>query len=368
MRIINKLLIIIAIIGSITSTAFSADKDISVGLGIGLNSFTYSDYFNVTNKYSGTVGSIYGVYTNLLGNGITPEISFTSHFNKSYNAGVNYNTNAIDAKIRYYPWNQKTYAPYGFIGFGLYFWETHFASAKTSYIPIGAGFTHFFTPIFGVDLNLCYNISDPNIFVGKVSVVVRVANFGKDTDGDGLSDADEARYGTNPNKPDTDGDGLLDGEEVHRYKTDPRVKDTDDGGISDGVEVLHGTNPLDPDDDILCIAVGQKILVRNMLFETGKSTLSKSSERTLGFTLKAMQSTDDIELQIVGNTDDVGTREFNKQLSQERADAVKNWLVGRGISKSRLTTRGAGYDEPLVSNNSDENRQRNRRVEIYRTK
>ena len=66
-----------------------------------------------------------------------------------------------------------------------------------------------------------------------------------DSDGDFLSDEDEAVHGSNPNLPDTDGDGLLDGEEVHLYGTDPVDADTDGDGYSDGHEVLVlGTDPL----------------------------------------------------------------------------------------------------------------------------
>ena len=71
-----------------------------------------------------------------------------------------------------------------------------------------------------------------------------------DSDGDGLTDEDEIRRGTNPNNPDTDGDGLLDGDEVKKYGTDPRDPDTDHDGLKDGEEVVkYGTNPLDPDSD-----------------------------------------------------------------------------------------------------------------------
>ena len=56
------------------------------------------------------------------------------------------------------------------------------------------------------------------------------------------------------------------------------------------------------------------------------------------------------------------------RLSSGRANAVKAWLVAKGIAESRMTTRGAGPDEPLVPNTTPENRQRNRRVEFKRTK
>jgi len=67
-----------------------------------------------------------------------------------------------------------------------------------------------------------------------------------DSDADGLSNSDEAKYGTDPNSADTDHDGLLDGDEVNIYHTDPLKADTDGDGFSDGNEVWHHTNPLDP--------------------------------------------------------------------------------------------------------------------------
>jgi Tol biopolymer transport system component len=74
--------------------------------------------------------------------------------------------------------------------------------------------------------------------------------FNPDTDGDGLSDGDEVlKYGTDPLNPDTDGDGLSDGDEVLKYGTDPLNPDTDGDGLNDGDEIRYGTNPLNPDTD-----------------------------------------------------------------------------------------------------------------------
>lgn len=71
-----------------------------------------------------------------------------------------------------------------------------------------------------------------------------------DTDGDGLTDAQEADLGTDPNNADTDGDGLTDGDEVNNYGTDPLQADTDGDGLSDGEEVnSYNTDPLNPDSD-----------------------------------------------------------------------------------------------------------------------
>jgi len=71
-----------------------------------------------------------------------------------------------------------------------------------------------------------------------------------DTDGDGLTDAEEEELGTDPMNADTDGDGLTDGDEVNNYETDPLNADTDGDGLNDGAEVnSHGTDPLNPDSD-----------------------------------------------------------------------------------------------------------------------
>lgn len=71
-------------------------------------------------------------------------------------------------------------------------------------------------------------------------------NQALDSDGDGLTDAEEKTLGTDPKNPDTDGDGLSDRDEVKIYHTDPLKKDTDGDGVSDGDEVKRGDNPNGP--------------------------------------------------------------------------------------------------------------------------
>ncbi len=80
-----------------------------------------------------------------------------------------------------------------------------------------------------------------NNSTSSASAVVNSAN---DSDGDGLTDEQEQKLGTNPNKADTDGDGLTDGSEVNVFHTDPLNPDTDGDGHSDGYEVINGFDPL----------------------------------------------------------------------------------------------------------------------------
>jgi MYXO-CTERM domain-containing protein len=85
---------------------------------------------------------------------------------------------------------------------------------------------------------------------GSATGIIRDDDISPDSDGDGLSDADEVLHGTDPHVSDTDNDGLTDGAEVNTYATDPNDTDTDNDGLTDGNEVnTHGTNPNKADTD-----------------------------------------------------------------------------------------------------------------------
>lgn len=196
----------------------------------------------------------------------------------------------------------------------------------------------------------------------------------KDTDQDGLYDNVEINTSkTNPTNPDTDGDTLRDGEEVNTYKTNPNNPDTDGGTVADGVEVKRGTNPLDANDDIekkkqLVEQVGRAMVLEGVVFETGKSRLLPESEQILTKALEGLLENPEVEVMISGHTDNVGKREKNMKLSADRAESVKAWLVSRGVKANRVTTKGFGPDSPIAPNDTDEGKQKNRRIEFTRTK
>jgi outer membrane protein OmpA-like peptidoglycan-associated protein len=76
----------------------------------------------------------------------------------------------------------------------------------------------------------------------------------------------------------------------------------------------------------------------------------------------------DIEVEISGHTDSRGSNQKNQVLSEQRANAVKDWLVSKGINPNRITTIGYGEDKPIAPNDSEENMRKNRRIEFKRTK
>lgn len=187
-----------------------------------------------------------------------------------------------------------------------------------------------------------------------------------DTDGDGLSDTDEVqKHMTDPAKADSDSDDLADGEEVKTHRTDPLKSDTDGGGTSDGVEVKRGSNPLDPKDDAtMILEKGKTVVLKGVNFETNKATLTPDSETILEKAVTALNASPDLKVLIVGHTDNVGKAEYNKKLSLRRAEAVKSWLIRKGISRDRLTVSGKGFDEPIDDNTTAEGRFNNRRIEF----
>lgn len=107
-----------------------------------------------------------------------------------------------------------------------------------------------------------------------------------------------------------------------------------------------------------------KIELYGVNFDFNKATIRPDSESVLQQVLAILKPDMSLKFEIGGHTDNVGKPAYNLDLSQKRADAVKNWLVAHGIAADRLTTKGYGDTAPLVPNTSDANRAKNRRVEL----
>lgn len=101
-------------------------------------------------------------------------------------------------------------------------------------------------------------------------------------------------------------------------------------------------------------------------FDFDKATLRADADPALNQLLGVLRDEPKMSVEIGGHTDNVGKPDYNMKLSDARAAAVRQWLIAHGIAANRLTSHGYGDTVPLVPNSSDEDRARNRRVEIKR--
>ena len=227
-----------------------------------------------------------------------------------------------------------------------------------------------------------------------------------DTDGDGIADKDDACPQVKGPKefngcPDTDGDGIADKDDACPEVAGPKefngCPDTDGDGIADKDDKCpdvagpaenggcpwpdtDGDGVLDKDD--LCPEVAgpasnkgcpepdEKELkqlnqyAKTILFDTGKATIKFQSAEVLNQILNVLKKYPNSRFRIEGHTDSTGKRAKNMILSQNRADAVKVYLIQGGIDAGRLESQGFGPDRPIASNKNKKGRELNRRVEI----
>ncbi|GMU95966.1 OmpA family protein [Ignavibacterium album] len=210
---------------------------------------------------------------------------------------------------------------------------------------------------------------DDGLTDGDEAKIFKTNPLVKDTDGEKLSDGDEVnKFRTDPTLADSDGDTLTDYDEVMIYKTDPNKLDTDEGGIDDGTEIANDTNPLNPKDDKKkeVVEIGVPIILEGITFDKNKSVIKPESEPALWNAYTTLKNYPEMIVEISGHTDNVGSRKSNIELSIRRANAVKEWLVKRGIEPGRIQTKGYGPDRPIAPNNSEENKRKNRRIEFLR--
>ncbi len=186
--------------------------------------------------------------------------------------------------------------------------------------------------------------------------------FNKDTDGDGLTDGDEVKiYKTNPLNPDTDFDGLTDGQEVLKHKTNPLDRDTDKGGVADGHEVIEdGTNPLDPSDDLMLFEV-------YIQFDYDTTVIKPEYFQQLDQVVRVLTRNPQATAVIEGHADRRvrSSEKYNQDLSERRAQAVQSYMVGKGVSADRTKAIGYGFSRPKVQPDLVNGNPENRRVEIY---
>jgi OOP family OmpA-OmpF porin len=213
----------------------------------------------------------------------------------------------------------------------------------------------------------------------------------KDADGDGVVDtADQC-----PDTPagdkvdakgcslpkDADGDGVNDdvdqckdtpaGEQVDA-KGCPLPKDADGDGVNDDKDRCPSTPAGVKVDQEGCQVLFEQskktLILEGVNFETGKADLTPESQTILDGVAESLVANDSIKVQVGGHTDNTGSAAVNKRLSAARANAVREYLISKGVAADRLTAAGFGPSKPIASNRTAEGRAQNRRVELTRLK
>lgn len=135
---------------------------------------------------------------------------------------------------------------------------------------------------------------------------------------------------------------------------------------SENIEIPESTDYQEVTKDIVLskVGVGSKIVLKNIFFDYGKETLRETSFPELERLVSLLNSYPNMTIEIGGHTDNHGSLKFNTDLSEARAKSVVDYLVNKGISKTRLSYKGYAYLQPIATNDTDEGRQQNRRVEF----
>lgn len=118
------------------------------------------------------------------------------------------------------------------------------------------------------------------------------------------------------------------------------------------------------DIDLNKIQVGSKIVLKNIFFDFDKATLRSESISELSRLQKLLADYPNMRIEISGHTDNKGSNDYNTRLSQSRAKAVVDYLIAKGFDSSRLEYKGYAFSQPIATNDTDEGRQLNRRVEF----
>jgi outer membrane protein OmpA-like peptidoglycan-associated protein len=127
----------------------------------------------------------------------------------------------------------------------------------------------------------------------------------------------------------------------------------------------HTFDPLALDIYLEPVRSGRSVVLNNLFFDTNKYELKPQSRTELNRLIEFMRQYRDVQIEVSGYTDNVGSPEANIQLSQRRAQSVVEYLSSHGVSANRLRSKGYGEGHPLAANDTEAHRQLNRRIELH---
>ncbi len=206
---------------------------------------------------------------------------------------------------------------------------------------------------------------------------LKALNGCPDTDGDGITDAEDSCpkvKGLEKFKgcPDTDGDGVTDAKDncpkIKGLKALNGCPDRDNDGVADKDDICPDVAGLLKNKGCPEVKKEEKAVLEKALhgikFQSGKNIITTSSYSILNNVVSLLKKNSNYKLKIEGHTDSQGNDNMNLELSKNRANAVKNYLIKKGIDANRLSSKGFGEAKPIADNNTSKGRAENRRVEL----
>lgn len=300
----------------------------------------------------------------------------------------------------------------GGIGVNIWFTENLGLILQTQYKHAFEDYlVQHFQHLAGLNIRLGGTDTDGDGIYDKDDACPEVAgleafNGCPDSDGDGIEDGkDSCPNEAGPKEmngcPDSDGDGIIDKDDACPNEAGIAAlqgcPDTDGDGIADkddecpneaGLAENKGCPWLDTDGDTVldkddecpqvagtvanngCPEVTEEVqkqlneYARTILFDTGKSSIKAESTSVLADIIKILNEYPKAKFIVEGHTDSVGSANLNQKLSESRANAVRDFLIEKGIAIDRLKAIGYGEDKPIATNRTRSGRKQNRRVEI----
>jgi len=218
-------------------------------------------------------------------------------------------------------------------------------------------------------------------------VDARGCSLPKDSDGDRVTDTLDKCPNTAPGEAvdaagcpkDTDGDGIVDandkcpvtapGERVD-VNGCPPATDADKDGVVDATDRCPATPAGESVDAIGCpalfVGTSRTLVLEWATFETGRSTLTSQARGALDRVAVSLKAATGLRVEVAGYTDNRGAAATNQRLSQARADAVRGYLIERGVAPEQIVARGYGSEDPVDTNATAVGRSKNRRVELHK--
>lgn len=462
MKHLNKLIIAVVLLVGLFSQAQDANNPWSLTFGANAVDTRvsaasslkdqFSNYFNAKDNWNFIPSLSYLNVSKYAGDnfsfGLTGSVNKISKFVNKKAADGSYsvvnpgdlNYYGVDLDIKYSFMNMigsKHLDPTAHLGGGY----TFVGDVSSGTMNTGLGLTYWMSDLVGLSVQSTFKYSFDDARLPGVDVPTHMQHFagitfkfgGKDTDGDGVYDREDACpevAGLKQFKgcPDTDGDGIVDSSdacpEVAGTVAMNGCPDTDGDGVADkddacpevaGLKALKGCPDTDGDgtadkndkcpnikgpkenagcpwpdtdgDSVLdkddkcptekgtvanngCPEISQAAMnsldgyAKTILFNSGKSSFQKQTLPVLKSISDILKENPTAKFTVSGHTDSTGSAASNMVLSNERASAVKNYLVTNGVAGDRLKSNGFGDTQPIGNNSTSEGRTSNRRVEV----